>query len=230
MLGMPGLVRTLALNKRQEPLYIYVPEGEEKQATVLLTFDRAIINYPVIVKGIRPGVVQRGKGFHVSAFRLKHNIPTVGYAFKEEDRIRFLTEKCKKLGIKGEMFKQITKNGSIRIQGKTISLKQVTYVVPGKCVVYAADTRPTASTVKAAKEADLLIHEASYAEEHKDLAKERFHSTAAEVARIAKKANCKSLVLFHMSARYKEAKPLEVEVKKAFKKSAVAYDGMTVSV
>ena len=229
ILGVAGLVRTLALNKRQAPLYIFIPEGEEEHVNVLLTFDRALIGYPIIVKGIRAGIVYKEDNFTVSSFRVKHNVPTVGFVFKENDRIRFIKDKCKALGIRGEMFKELAKKGSMAIKGKRVALKQVTYEVPGKSVVYATDTRPTANTINAARNADVLVHETSFSGEHGDLAKERFHSTSVEAAEIAKKARCKALVLFHMSARYKEPKLLEQEAKKVFKNTSMASDGMVIT-
>ena len=229
ILGLAGLVRTMALNQRQKSLQIFVPAGEEKYVNTLLTFDRALIGYPIEVKGIRSGTVYKGDDFTVSAFKLNHMIDTVGYAFKENDRVRFITEKCAKLGIKDRMFRQILDDGYIKIQGKRISLASVTYKVMGKCVVYATDTRPTASTVKAVAGADVLIHESSYTDDLKDMAKERYHSTVAEAAAVAKKARCKSLLLFHLSARYKDTTAVLKEARKIFKNTNVAEDGTTIT-
>ncbi len=217
IIGIAGLVRTMALYRRAQPLHIFVPQGEEETIGALLTFDRAMISYKIIVKGVKPGPVYDGEGFKVTAFKLNHTVPTLGYVFEEKSRTRFFKDKCKKLGLKGEMFHELEKKGSVKVGSKTIRLKDVTYIVKGKKIVYATDTRPVDTTVKAAAGADILIHEASYASKQVELAKERSHCTSEEAAKIAKKAKCNRLVLFHTSARYKDARELLNEAKKIFK-------------
>ncbi len=228
-IGVAGLVRTLALNRRTEPLYIYVPKGEESKITPLLTFDRVLIGYQIVVKPVTAGVIFRGKGVSISAFRLKHSIPTYGYAFKEDDRYKFDKEKCKRLGLKGDMYSKLLSKRSIRVGAKTVKLKDVSIEVIGRKVIYATDTRPVASTVDASKGADIVIHEATYTEELKNLARERLHSTATECAETAKKAKAKKLIIFHMSARYKNPDDVLKEARKIFKNTDSAYDGMQVT-
>lgn len=166
----------------------------------------------------------------MSAFPLKHNITTYGYVFKENDRLHFQKEKCERLGIRGEMFSELEKKGSIRIGKKTVRIGSVTTRSPGKKLVYATDTRPVSETVQNAKSADLLIHECSYADREIELARERLHSSAAEVAALAKKANVKSLLLTHISARYKTAEQIEKDARRIFKNTIVAKDGYTTTV
>lgn len=229
IIGLAGLVRTMALNRRELPLTIYVPAGQEPRINLLLTFDRALIGYRMHIKGVKSGPVLKGDGFNVSAFKLDHTVPTFGYVFEQESKLRFMKDKSKKLGLKGEMFGKLSRSGSIKVNGKTIKLKDVTFTVPGKKVVYATDTRPTETTVKAARGADILIHEASFAKKLKEIAKERSHSTSEEAAQIAKKAKCKKLMLFHISARYKNTNELLKDAKAVFKNSEVAKDGMVIN-
>ncbi len=230
IIGLAGLVRTMALNRRPDPLYIYVPKGQEGRVNALLTFDMALIGYKIVVKGVAPGVVLNGDGIKVSAFKLDHMIPTLGYVFEEEGRVRFLKEKAKKLGLRGAMFGQLVKKGSLKVNGKTIKLRDVTYQVPGKKIVYATDTRPINGTAIAARNADLLIHEASYGKSLEELAKERSHSTADGAAKIAKKAKCKRLVLFHISARYKNPEEILKDAKAVFRNTEASRDGMVISI
>jgi ribonuclease Z len=228
VIGVAGLVRTLALNHRTEPLNIFVPKGSEKGVAALMLFDNALINYPVIINGVSAGIVYKGKGFVVRAFTLKHTVKTYGYSLAEDDRMRFDTEKCRRYGINGTMFSTLLKNKQIRVGRKTVRLDEVAHKVKGLKIVYSTDTRPVASTVAESKDADLLIHEASFGEQLKRLAAERMHSTAAEAAQIAKKARVKELVLFHMSARYRNADVLQDEARRIFKNTVVAKDGMQI--
>ncbi len=228
IIGVAGLIRTMALNARREPLYIFVPKGYERGIASLVTFDKAMIGYPVVIKGISGGQVYKGKGFSVSAFRLNHSIPTYGYVFKEDDKLRFVKSKAEKLGVKGTMFSELKKKRSIIANGRRITLGSVTYPEQGKKVVYATDTRPCASTVKAAKNADLLIHEAAFAGSERSLAVERKHSTSDEAALVAKKAKVKALVTMHISARYRSSDKLLAGAKKIFPNTVVASDGYTI--
>lgn len=225
VIGIAGLVRTLALNNRKEDLSIFVPKGQERTIKNLISFDKAMIGYVINVIGVGSGTIYRGRGFSVRAFRLKHTIASCGYVFKEDDRRKFLKDKCRRLGVKGQMFKELEKKKRLRVGKRAIGLESVSWVQPGRKIVYAVDSRPLASTVKAAKGADLLIHESSYTEEHRELAAERGHSTALEAAGVARKAGVKRLVLIHISTRYKTADPLIKEAKKEFKNVEVAKDG-----
>ena len=230
IIGIAGLVRTLALNNRREELTIFVPRGQERIIKTLVLFDRALISYKISIVGIGPGVVYKGKDFTVSSFSLNHTIPTCGYVFKENDRRKFMKERCRKLGIEGAMFSELEKKGRIKAGKKTVTFSSVTTLKTGRKIVYAVDTRPTRSTITAAKNADLLIHESSYTDEYKELAVQRKHSTALEVADVARRAGAKRLVLIHISTRFKTGKPLIDEARKIFKDTTVAEDGDTFQV
>ncbi len=227
-IGIAGLVRTMAMNSRREPLLIFVPAGYESTIRNLISFDKAMITYPIMVRGIRSGLVYSGKGYEVSAFRLVHTIPTYGYVFKEKDKLRFNKVLAKKLGIRGSVFSVLEKEGRATIGKKVVALKQVTWKQEGKKVVYATDTRPTNETLVASRNADLLIHESSYNASEINLAKARKHSSAGEVALLAKKARVKKLVLTHISARHRTDAELAKDAKKNFANTEVARDGYTL--
>jgi ribonuclease Z len=225
VIGIAGLVRTLALNNRKEPLYIFVPQGFEKVVKSLIVFDKAVISYQIIIKGVKGGQLYKGKDYTVSAFKVNHTIPTYGYVFKINDRRNFDGKKAKALGIKGPMFSELMKKGRITIGKRTVRLGQVSTVKVGKKIVFATDTRPVNATVAAAKNADLLIHESTYADAQSELARDRGHATSIEAATIAKKAKVSRLLLLHISARYRDAEQLRKEADKVFKGAIVADDG-----
>ncbi len=229
-LGLAGLVRTLTLNRRTAPLDVFIPHGGEKLINGLINFDRAAISYKINVKPVKPGIVYRGRDFSISAFRALHTASTYGFAFKEDDKIKFKKPKAKELGIRGTAFAELLKKKQIKIGKRTIRLNDVTFKETGKKIVYVTDTRPTNETVRAAMNVDILIHEATYAEKEKELAKERMHSTASESATLAKKAKAKRLFLIHPSARYRDTEMLLKEAKRIFKKTEMAKDGMTIDI
>ncbi len=225
IIGLAGLVRTMAMNRRSADLEIFVPVGYERVIKALISFDKALMTYRINIHGIRSGIVYRTREFSVSAFPTNHTISSCGYVFRENDRRRFIVEKAERLGIKGRMHSVLQERGWIRIKKRKITLDSVTTVQKSKIVVYATDTRPSKSTVLASMGADLLIHESSYSEGESNLAKERKHSTSGEAAAIAKAAKAKRLVLTHISARHSSVERLEKEAKAVFKNSNVAEDG-----
>ncbi|MGC8628874.1 MAG: ribonuclease Z [Candidatus Micrarchaeia archaeon] len=230
IIGIAGLVRTMSMAARQDPLPIFVPKGYEHIIENLLVFDKAIIRFKVQVKGVKQGVVYASKFYKVIAFRLNHSIPTYGYVFKENDKRHFLKQKADKYGIKGPMFSLIQRKGWIKLGPKIVRISELTRLELGKKIVYATDTRPTKNTVKFAKDADLLIHEAAYTESEHKLATERKHATAMEAANIAKEAKVKMLLLTHISARHRDAGILEKEARKIFRNTKLAYDGMSIDI
>lgn len=229
-LGLPGLVRTLALTRRQTPLRIYIPAGYEKMLHSIIFYDNPRIDYKLEIIGVKPGTVLTGRDFVVKAFRLKHSVGIVGYTFSEKGKIRFLADKCRKLGLRGEMYKEILKKGKIKLNGKAINLKDITFTQEGRMFAYATDTRPLPEAARAFAGADLLVHEATYESSNAHKAKEYMHSMAEEVARLAKRAKVKRLVMTHLSARYKTADPLVKEARAVFRNSEFAEDGMEITI
>ncbi|HFC8825965.1 TPA: ribonuclease Z [Neisseria subflava] len=58
--------------------------------------------------------------------------------------------------------------------------------------------------MRAAQNADVLVHEATFAAVDKETAERVFHSTLSDAAKLALQANVKQLYLPHISARYTE--------------------------
>ncbi len=227
-IGVAGLIRTLALNRRESPLDIYVPAGYEKAINALVKFDDAMLGYRINIHPIKKGVIHKGAGFVVSAFKLRHTVSTYGFVFKEDDKLHFIKDKLKGTGLKGTMFAELLSKGKLKVGGALIELKDITVLQRGVKIVYATDTRPSRDTIAAAQNADLLVHEATYESTESKLAIERLHSTAKESAQLAKSAKAKRLVLTHMSARYKSLKTLLSEAREVFPDTEVAKDGMSI--
>lgn len=228
IIGIAGLVRTLALNKRTAPLRIYIPEGQESVIKSLIEFDNALIGYPIEIIPIKGGAVYKGDDYTISAFKVEHTIKCYGFVFAENYKVHFIKQKAEQLGIKGKMYSELVKKGQMTINGKKVTLSSVTTGEKGRKMVYATDTKPSKVTQKAATGANLLIHEATYTEKFKEQADERGHATALQVAKLAKAAKVNMLVLTHISARYKDPTELLDEAKSVFKNTKVAQDGMAI--
>lgn len=72
----------------------------------------------------------------------------------------------------------------------------------GKTLVYSGDTRPCDSITRAAREATLLIHECTMADDLLHEAIDRKHTAFSEALDVVRKSNAQRSVLTHFSQRY----------------------------
>ena len=240
-LGVIGLIRTLGLQGRPEPLFLYGPKGAKKVLGTALTLGVERVPFPVEITEVKAGdTVKRGHGtrdgYDICAFPTEHGGgPSLGYVLKEHVRRgRFDFEKAKAQGIpEGPLWGKLSKGEPIELpDGRKLTADGfVGPARPGRLLVFTGDTRPCAATVDAAQGADLLIHEATFGEEERERARDTGHSTAKEAAQVALAAKAKRLVLSHVSARYSiSADELVKEAKEVFPNVGVAKDGLEVDV
>lgn len=233
-LGITGLLRTLALQAREEPLAIYGPRGSARllDAAVHLGVDR--VPFAVTLQEVAPGESVPGDGYAVHAFGVAHGVPAVGWALVEEPRLgRFDVERARALGIpEGPLYGRLHRGEAVQVDGRTVLPHDLVGPArPGRAVVYAGDSRPCAGTVERARGADVLIHEATFGADEADRARETNHSTALEAGEVARDAGVARLYLTHLSARYSDQPgPLEEEARSVFPRVRVAHDGLTVEV
>lgn len=230
-LGVFGLIETVRMNTQREHLRIFAPRG---LARVIEAMSPSFMRRPDFIKfeEMKEGELYRGKDYSISAFRVEHGGNAFGLVFQEDNKRKFNEAEAKGRGLRGPMFREIQKKGSVEVGGKKVKLEDVSWERKGIKAVYSGDTRPTESVVKASEGADLLIHDATFSEEiMADEAEGRFHATAADAARIAKRAGVKKLVLTHVSCRHAEdVKELLGEARAIFRNTELAKDGMEVEV
>lgn len=234
-LGVMGLLRTLGLQGRTEPMRLYGPRGGKKVFGAALTLGVERTPFEVEIIELKIGETIKRKGYDLVAFPTQHGRNALGYALVEHQRLgRFDPEKARALGIpEGPLWGKIHRGESVRLEdGRTVAAAELVGPPrPGRKVVYPGDTRPCESVVRAAENADLLIHEATFGDEEKDRAVETEHSTATEAAQIALAARAKKLVLHHLSARYSADSAVLLEQARAvFPETVVARDGMVIEV
>ncbi|MFA4946164.1 MAG: ribonuclease Z [Candidatus Micrarchaeia archaeon] len=229
-LGLPGLVQTLNMAARTEPLLVFGPKGTRKFVNDLLTLPHLRASFPVEVRDCEEGECLRTELFAVRCFPVEHGCPALGYAIEEPEKTRFHEEKAKKLGLQGRMFAEITEKGKLKVKNKTIKLADVTYRQAGKKIVYSGDTAPCPALSKAAEGADLLVHDSCFSRADAALAKEKKHATASDAAELACKAKVKKLALTHFSNRYENRAPLLEEARRIFKDSLAVEEGVTLAV
>jgi len=225
VLGIPGLLQTLALNGYNKRLYIYGPQGTEYFMNKIMQMYVYEGKLDYVIKEIITGEVFETQDFKVEALPMEHRTKCLAYAFKEKDKIRIDKAKLKKLKIKGKIIGELAKGNDIEFEGKKIKAEDLTYEEKGKKIAFLFDTRLNENCFKIAENSDLLISEAAYTQEEENLAAEHLHLTAEQTAGIAKKSNCKKLVLAHLSQRYENREHLILkEAKKTFKNSLIAED------
>jgi ribonuclease Z len=228
--GLIGLMQTMNLEKRKRALEIYGPEAERFVGDIL-DLDYwgprfRVIGRDVPFEGNELTAVLKEDSFKILSIPVEHTVPSVAYAFVEEDSWNVDIKKAESLyGLKqGPMVGKLKDKGSITLKGKTITLEDVGIHKPGIKLVYSGDTKACQNLITISKGADLLICDATFAEEMET----RMHSSAKETALLAKKAGVKQLAITHFSRRYQDVRELEQEAKKIFPNTIVAEDFMRI--
>jgi ribonuclease Z len=233
--GLPGLLSSLSMLDRTEPLDLFGPPYMEDWLLGQLKYFTPL-GFPLIFHTLtnkEAEVIFEDKRMTVTCFPLNHRIPTWGYLFRE---------KAKLLNIRKDMidFYQIPLRDIPTIKAGADFLTDEGAVIPNERITlppqkpasyaYCADTMYMEHLPQIIKDVDLLFHEATYGNEGRSRAKETFHSTAEEAAGIALAANAGKLVIGHFSSRYKDVTPLLEEAKSVFPNTDAAEDGVRFEV
>lgn len=215
ILGLPGLLQTMGMSGRRDPVSVYGPTGLLKALKSMLDACEGELEYELRIEEVEGDEEFSFDSFDVTVFRTVHNTPSVGYVYREHDRPGiFNKEKAEKLGLTpGEDFSRLQAGETV----KGIMPDQVIGPRRSGCsLVYTGDTVPCKDIENASKDVDVLIHEATYTEEDSGLAKEHFHSTAKAAAETASKCNVRMLALIHISNRYGDTESSLAEAKEVF--------------
>jgi ribonuclease Z len=227
-LGLGSMLMRLNLDKVTHPIHCYYPAGGKRY------FDRLrygtiyhetinVVEHPVS----KAGVVEDDGKFKIEALELDHGVENLAWRVTESDTRKFDKSRLILKGVTGRLVRELEEKGSIVIDGQTVTLDDVSRIRKGDSLAVVIDTRYCQNAIDIAKDAQVLICESTYLEEHRDLAHKHFHLTARQAATIAKQANAKQLILTHFSARYQNLKPFEEEAKEIFPNTYVADDLLT---
>jgi ribonuclease Z len=236
ILGVVGLVRTMALQGRTEPLRLWGPRtaGRILRKAEQLGADRPGV--PLEITELSHGDCVRRKDYQIVAFDADHGgAPALGFCLVEDERKgRFNPDLARKHGIpEGPLWGQLHRGEAVVLPGGDVIEPSVIVGPsrPGRKVAVSGDTRPCARTVDAAQGANLLIHESTFGDAEAERAAETGHSTAREAAFVAREARVEQLVLTHFSARYsRDTRDLEREAREVFPNFIVARDGLKLDV
>lgn len=234
--GLLGLISTLNLLGRTAELHIHSPKGLETLLTPMLDFFNRQMTYKVLFHEFdakEPMLIYEDRSLTVTTIPLRHRMPCCGFLFAEK--------RCPNHIIREMVdFYQVPvyelnriKNGAdyVTSEGKTVSNNLLTRPsAPSRSYAYCSDTIYLPSIVEQIKGVDLLFHEATFANEDAPRAKETFHTTAAQAAEIARRAEVKKLLIGHFSARYEDENVLLQEASAIFPDTQLAKETLCVSV
>ncbi|MBI4021673.1 MAG: ribonuclease Z [Candidatus Aenigmarchaeota archaeon] len=230
--GLIGLIQTMNLEGRKEPLRVYGPEADRFVENILELGYWAprfrVLPVDVPFEGEEVTTLYQTEDFEILSIPARHSVPAVMYCFKERDKINVDIEKAQKLyGLtQGRLVGQLKEKGSVTVKGKTVRLDEVAVVKKGVKAVYTGDTRACPNLQTIAHGADVVIHDSTFESEDET----KMHAGAEEAARAAKEAGVQHLILTHFSRRYQDVTDLEKKARAIFPDSIAARDFMTVRV
>ncbi|SEU34055.1 ribonuclease Z [Stigmatella erecta] len=233
-LGIIGFLRTLGMMGREHPLRLYGPPPARRLLHQAVHLGVDALAFPVEIHELKDGDSVRRDGYTVHAVGVDHRINALGYVLAEDSRPgRFNLAQARARGVpEGPSFGKLQRGEAVTLaDGTTVRPEDVVGPSrPGRRLVISGDTRPCASLINAAKDADLLVHESTFSDDEQERALETRHSTAREAARVAREAGVRRLILTHLSSRHDtDPSKLLGQAREEFSGPVeVAHDGLTV--
>ncbi len=227
--GLIPLMQSLGSTDYHGTLEIYGPKSTVERIKTLNRVFSSDSKLKFEVKEITKRRFIENKDFYIEGAELSHAIACFGFAFVEEDKRKMRKKDLKKFGLpEGPLIGRLQEGKTIRWKNRTIRPDDVSSIVKGKKVVFISDTALCSNALSLAKDADLMICEATFADDMKNKAGEYKHLTARNAGLIANKANAKKLVLTHFSQRYKTPQQIEEDAQTVFDNSICAKDFMKI--
>lgn len=225
VLGIPGLIQTLAFSNYNKTLFIYGPRGIKKHMRDLLNAFPSIGGIKIKFEEVNGKFLETDE-FYLESKPMFHGIPCNAYCFIKKGHLRIDKKKLKKSKLPaGPLLQKLKEGKDIINNGKKYLAKNLTYTDDSKKLCFIMDSIINKNMYSLAKDSDVLVIESTYEEELNELAKKHKHMTSRQAAELAKKSKIKKLILTHLSERYDKnpAKILD-ESKKIFKNTYIAKD------
>ena len=235
-LGLVGLLSTMHLQGRITDLHIYCHHPLKEIVEIQLKYSETQLRYPIhfhFLEPLKSSVIYSDENLEVRTIILNHRIPCSGFLFSEKPGFRkLIKEKLIQYQIPVDVYQQLKNGKDFITQDKTIIPNKELTTDPRIPRVYAfcSDTSYYENIIPFVKNVNLLYHEATFLSDKAVRADETFHSTAAQAAMIAKKAQVNRLIIGHFSARYKNLYPLLEEAREIFTDTTLAIEGDTFKI
>ena len=233
-LGLQGLLSSMHLLGRKQPLHLYGPEELFKLINLQFELSETDLRYSLIYHALDCDSKQHIaelEGFDVYTFPLNHRIPCFGFQFVEKPKSGSLRmDMVAQYRIPVSEFKRIKAGGDfVTTNHSTIPNSLLLKPAPAPVsYAYCSDTAYNEGVIEAVRGTTWLYHEATFLHDLKERAVETFHSTALEAAKVAQIANVERLIIGHFSSRYRETELLEMEAKSVFPNTQAAFDGLKI--
>ncbi|MCR4327020.1 MAG: ribonuclease Z [Nanoarchaeota archaeon] len=226
VLGLPGLLSTLASSGYNKTLFIYGPKGIDEKIRKMLEVFNFYKNYEIKVKEVESGVLLDQKDFFISCEEMEHGVPALSYSFTVKGTSRIDKAKLKKSGLpEGPLLQKIKEGKDVTYNGKKFKAKDLIYEEENKKVSVVLDTKLNKRILPFVKDSDIFISEGTYSKDLEKEAEEHLHMTVSQAAEIAKKGKVKKLIITHVGSRHsKNIKELLSEAKGIFKETTLARD------
>ncbi len=220
-LGLPGLLQRMSLDGCGHPVEVYYPEEGQPYFERLRSASVFFPQLDILARPVcsaREGLIElrRSDEYVLYAHALEHSVPTLGYRIEELPRRHFIPARLAEAGVSGAAVGELLRHGAVCVEGREVTLEETTVMRQGSVVAFVMDTRPCAGATALARDADLLVMEATFAAPEEALAASYRHSTAREAAQTARDASAHRLALTHFSARYPDTTPLLAEACEVF--------------
>lgn len=233
--GLFGLLSSFQLLGRKNELHLYAHEDLQNIIDTVV-IEKESLNFPIFYHSLpitKSEIIVEDKNVIVTAFPLKHRIPVCGFKITEKQNpLKIRKEKISILNLSIQDIVKI-KNGEdyIDSQGNIIPNHELTLPsAKPRSYAYCSDTMYDESIIEFIADVDLLYHEATFSEEHKERAFITGHSTARQAAAIAKMATVKKLIIGHYSVRYKDLSLLLNEAREIFPETYLAKEGLKIDI
>lgn len=228
--GIPGFLGSRSFSAKPSDMDIFAPEGVEEFLATAARITTAHTAFAVSFHEVTPGIVYEDERVRVLALPLLHRITCFGYRIEEKTTQRQVdSERLQSAGVDpGPIYGRLQRGEDVVLESG-LTLKSDEFTLPaqrGRIVAILGDTRPCENSVVLARNADVLVHEATYAQNEAEKATHHAHSTSAEAAQIALQAGVSRLILTHISARYRDdgLKRLLQDARGIFPNTELAHD------
>ena len=231
--GILGLLQTMSMQNRTEPLEIFGPKGIDEFLGANIKVLNFGLPFSILINIVNEGKIFENKKYLIHATKANHSITAFSYLFEEKDKPgRFNVQKAKELGIpEGELWNQLQNGQEITNNQTIIKPEQVLGEKrPGKKIGISGDTMPTKKLEEFFLGCDYLVFDSTFIDEEKQRALDTCHSTAKQAAELGKNAKVKNLILTHFSARYKDEIQHKNEAEKIHNSVITARDLLEVEI
>ncbi len=232
--GLVGLINTFGLLSHRQELHVYGPEPLQQVIELQLKVAETNLPYPLHFHALKENAtLVDNEKIRIKCFRTNHRILCFGFSFEEkEGKRKLLIEKVRKFNIPQSFYSSLQQGlDYMTSRGEVIKNEDVTTSPQrGKKYAFCADTRYDESLIEHIYGFDMIYHEATYLDNMRDKAAERFHCTTKEAATLARKAMVNKLLIGHFSSKYSTLDAFLLEARSVFPNTDLALEGQTYEI